>query len=815
MNSPLLRWLLNIDRIPPDAETVRIAWENPLPGWAWALLLLGAAFLAVWSYSRLAGRQSGRIMLAGVRCLILLVVLVLLSGPMLEMPRETVERDWVLVLIDRSESMRIADLDGPETGERVSRDEQARSLLNDHAEMWEQLADNRRLVWLGFHSGAFALEAVPSAEFRGPIMADSELDTRSSELSIALGQADGRRTSIGPSLEQALQRAAARPISGVVLISDGRTSEPPSRSLMRRLQADAVPVFTVPVGSSDPLADLAIRRIDSPRRAFVRDRVPIEVQIDALGEGAMASGATIRLIDEHTGEELDRLELEPGDARLTAGRVTLTAEPQSAGESSWRIVIDAERPMLVPENAERSFSIHLIDRPLRVLYVEGYPRWEYRYVKNLLVREESIDSSVMLVSADREFAQEGNTPIARLPRSPTEFADFDVVVLGDVPGGFFTPQQLEMVRDHVAERGAGLLWIAGERSTPQSYFGTALADLLPMRGAQPLTAIGTPVLMQPTELAQRLGVLQLQTGSRLSAPGFPPDADTRQPTWPRELIDPTYGWSQLRWAQRIDPARLKPTVEIIAQTTGASGGEQLPLVTLMRYGAGRSVYVATDEIWRWRYGRGELLVEQFWVQVIRMLGREGLEHGGAHAVLEVTPRRVQVAQPMRIELRVTDAHVAEERRASVAALIHNDRGETVAEIELLRQAGALERFAATFVPDTPGRHRVVVNDPALNMTGMDGFPLDALEGDVEVFAPDDEMRNPETDHVLLEQLAAATGGRMLNPDELADLPQLLPDRSVITVNPLRERLWDAPLFFILILLAFTAEWIGRKMLRLV
>ena len=95
----------------------------------------------------------------------------------------------------------------------------------------------------------------------------------------------------------------------------------------------------------------------------------------------------------------------------------------------------------------------------------------------------------MLISADRDFAQEGNQPITRLPRSPEEFAQFDLIILGDVPSGFFSPEQLDMIRDHVAIRGAGLLWIGGERSTPSSYSATVLADLLPMRGSLSLAGL--------------------------------------------------------------------------------------------------------------------------------------------------------------------------------------------------------------------------------------------------------------------------------------------------------------------------------------
>ena len=99
-----------------------------------------------------------------------------------------------------------------------------------------------------------------------------------------------------------------------------------------------------------------------------------------------------------------------------------------------------------------------------------------------------------------------------------------------------------------------------------------------------------------------------------------------------------------------------------------------------------------------------------------------------------------------------------------------------------------------------------VNDPALAAV--------SLITPVEVFTPEDELRRPETDHELLSSLAADTGGWVFGPDDLPDLPDLLPNRAVRTLNPLRERIWDTPLAFLLMLVLLTVEWIGRKLIRL-
>ncbi len=828
-DSTFVRWLLGIDHIPSGAQELELAWEHPWPGWVWALLILALGAFAVWTYSRLAGRPLGRWALAGVRLGVLALLMVVLSGPLLQMPRETVEQDWIVNLVDRSASMTIADVpaDGGQGGAagRMSRDAQLRDLLVDSGEMWRELGESRQLLWLGFHYGAFNLSVnAPSG-----IAQDADADVAASP-PVALPDPTGQSTSINAAIEQALQRTAARPVSGIVLFSDGRSGEEISRLVLRRLQAERIPVFVVPLGSAEPVGDMAIRRVDAPRTAFIRDEVPVTAHIDRLGEEVAAMGATLRLIDTQTGEELDRETIAPNDPR---DEITLTATPQLAGDAAWQIVIDTDEPDLIPDNNVRPLAITLIDRPLRVLFVEGYPRWEYRYLKNLLVREESIDSSVFLVSADRDFAQEGNQPITRLPNSPEEYAEFDVIMLGDVPGGFFSGNQLEMIRQHVAVRGAGLLCVGGERAMPASYSGNVIADLLPIRGSLNLQAINSPVNMQATDLAQRLGVLQLATGHEAGRQGGVDDVG-----WPRDLADPAVGWSKLYWAQRIEPGLLKPTAEVLAETVDEFSGSRLPLVVSMRYGAGQTIYVATDEIWRWRWGRGEALLDQFWVQMIRHLGRQSLSGAGQRASLTASPLRVAVRQPVQITLQLLDESLVEPERDNVMAVVQDAQGQVVAQVRLNRPGGGTGgggggegggRLEATWFPSVTGDFTVRLKDT--DLTDL------RLESALEVFAPDDELVRPETDHERLENLALATGGRVLDASgswqpeieepgpaaaetgagrrsALHQLPDLLPNRSVRTIHPVTDRLWDSPAAFGLLLLLLVFEWVGRKVMRL-
>jgi hypothetical protein len=502
----------------------------------------------------------------------------------------------------------------------------------------------------------------------------------------------------------------------------------------------------------------------------------------------------VRIVDEATGTELASAPLGETDADGLA-TATLLPKPTEAGPRDWRIEIDGGPGDLVADNNVRLSRVEVVDRPLRVLYVEGYPRWEYRYLKNLLIREKTIDSSIMLLSADRDFAQEGNMPIGRLPRTAEEFALFDVIILGDVEAGFFSPEQLEAIRDQVARKGTGLLWIAGERSMPRTWEGTVTSELLPMRPPLAIAAAPGPVNASATPLADDLGLLRLGQGDE----------------WPRELADPSTGWSRLEWAQAIPAEQLKPTVETLAvgvpsDVPPGSAAAAIPLITSMRYGAGATVYVATDEFWRYRYGRGERYTEQVWLPLVRMLGREALASGEQGFTLRAVPPRVRPGDPVRIELALSDASLAERVEAGFPATVRREGerpGTTPVEIELVRRGESAE-WAGTVAPEATGRHIVRI----------EGGVAGGSEVTFECERPDDEVRNSAADHATLAELADGTGGAMIGPADLASLERMLKRREIRTEVVRMEPLWDSPLAFLLVLLLAGTEWLGRRLNRL-
>lgn len=782
MNDPLSR-LLNLDTLRLGAEGVELGFQRPIPAWAWVGIVAASLALAAWSYSRLTGPIFARAALGFVRGLILILLVFLLSGPQLVQRSESVERDWVIVLADRSASMTIADApdDDRTPGTLTTRERQLRRAIEHHWPMWSSLARDRVVQWLGFDAGAFDLPITESSE-------PPNLDR-------ALAEPTGRRTSIGAALDQALARAAARPLAAVVILSDGRSITEPSRAAIRRLQSERVPVHIVPLGSESPIADLALRRIDAPRVAFVSDGTPVRVEIERLGAAADAapSSALVRLIDKATGLTLDERRVTIDAATKT---IPLTTRPDAAGSRTWTVEIIPEGPDLADGNNRADFAIELVDRPMRVLYIDGYPRWEQRYLRNLLIREKSITCSTLILAPERRYIQEGDLEIDALPDSPEQWAEYDAVIIGDTSPDVFSQEQLTQLREHISRRGGGLLWIAGAASTPVAWFDTPLGDLLPFyKDATDGRPIGEPVTLRPTPTAERLGLLQL--------------GESADQPWPRELSNPATGWSSLRWAQRLARERLKPTAEILAE----ADVESSPLVLSMRYGAGRSLYVATDEIWRWRYARGETLPERFWLQMIRLLGRESLARAGRSAVIELTPRRADVDRPVRVAVELLDQLLIEMALPSVQVRLSRrpaagDLGAPpTAELTLRPERDNRRLYTAIWLPPEPGLWTAQTTDPSL--AGL------SLSADALITLPDDELRTPETDHPFLIRISDDTGGSVFSAADLGTLPERIPNRKIRLLNERTESLWDTPLALILFLALVTFEWVGRRVIRLI
>ena len=772
----IFTWFFNLGPIPDDAEGIRISWNHSISSWIWFVIILFLIIVSSWSYSKVQANIVSRFLLGSVRFASLLLLVILVAGPQAYFPRETIDEDLVMVMLDRSASMTIEDVQ--QSGEKISREQQLRKIINEKPSVWSDISSRSDVEWIGFSSGIYNLSTQPST-------GDSEQEI---DLPV-LDEPEGWKTDIPLSIRQAVESNANRPVSAIILASDGRSMQIPGRSLNRLLTQQSIPVFTLKLGSEDPVHDVSVADVRHPDRAFIRDSIPVVISIKSVGSPDEVN-VSVDLIDESTNKKLDSKSIRLSDEDQ---EVLLTARMDDPGLRNLIVRLKSDEGDLFENNDQYEFDVDVVDRPIRILYIEGYPRWEYRYLKNLLVRESSIESSVMLLSADREFAQEGNTPISRLPRTKEEIEPFDLMIIGDVPSGFFSPEQLDLFSQQVSTEGMGLFWIGGPRNTPSSWSTSSMDELLPMRSPLELERANGDRVISPTNLSRNLGVLVLDP--------------TTTDGWVDELSDPDTGWAALHSLQIIEPDQLKPTSEVLAVAAGQST-EEHPALLSMRYGAGQVIYSAVDDIWRWRFGRGEEITDRWWIGLIRLLARQSLDSSRRVAELNVSPSRLIPGRTSNVTLELFDQRMADAIDDVVSIEITSSDGNLVQKVDLSKDPmGSV--WKSNWVPDRVGRFDIKVNHPLLS--GLSELNRDTW---FDVVRPDDEFRILDADHDLLEKIASQSGGSSVPVDSIERIVNLLPNRDVLIENPIVVPIWNSGTFLFLLIGLLTTEWVGRRLIRM-
>lgn len=743
---------------------------------AWNLfLVVGAVLLVVWVYRREGKTRRWRILLAAGRMAILLLVIGLLNRPTLSLTNARVEPSVLAILVDDSVSMQVRDLDSEQ-----SRLDAAKGLLLNNP-MAAQLAEDHSLRMFRFGGSATALDA-DDLESIAPV---------SDQTAVAAGIAD------------VLRQLRGQNLAGVVVLTDGRDAPARSETEFRRaIRAAGVPVYPIPVGGAGEPVNLQVEAVAAEPTVFAGDVLNVLTTVRATGFTS-PTAATVQLLDREGNPVLDpegqpvvsRVELRPGEA--TEVELQLETNEPAALDMTVAILPDADDvDETTLDDNRRPLRVDVLDAQITVLYVEGYPRWEYRYLKNRLVRDQTLDASILLTSADPTFVQEGNRPIRRFPVSMEELLAYDVVIFGDVSPDQFSDGQLELLREFVGENGGGFGMVAGPRSSPWMWTDTPIEALLPV------DVVATPSESSALSVGWRPVVTE--AGSRTGIFRFFSNREANE----QFLVD---GIEELFWF--ADGVRAKAGVgDVLAQHPEIAGpdGRPAPLLVAGRYGAGRTLFNGIDDSWRWRYYTGEGVFDTFWVQQLRYLAR-GRKLGERRATLAIQQPAYEVGQTASAELRLLDPLLAQQLPDRLDAVLKDAEGRPVRSVALSRRSGEsgqeADRYTGTFPTDIPGGYQLVV--PSL------GPDVPELSATVAVELPRAELESPSVDRSALARLALDTGGEVVPIARASQLPGMIASAEKRVPVIVDRALWDAPLALGLLALLLSAEWAGRKFAGLI
>ena len=748
---------------------------------SWNVLLAILIGVLVWHVYRREGRSRPvRIALGVMRGVLLAFVLVLLNRPVLTLGQSRTEPSVLAIMVDDSVSMRVRDGGGAE----------------DAAQQATRLEAIKKLLWRGDQSLLAELSKTHQLRLFRFNRDKEPIDAAAIEKITP----EGQNTQVLASLRSVLADLQGQRLAGVVVLTDGR--ETPARPVAEGLNAlkeFGVKVYPVAVGSDRAPTNIAIQTVDVQDSAFKGDIVNVKARVYGSG---YPGGHVIAVVlkDSKTGKML------PGPDGKLEQRVTVPADgapveaelqfkPEEVG--TLDLVVEAlKQPGEVnDEDNQLTAQVAVFEAKLAVLYVDGAPRWEYRYIKNEMIRDKTVDISCLLTSADPNFAQEGDIPIRRFPESIEELRQYDVILFGDVDPRQFSDAQLQLVSDFVTKWGGGFGMVAGPRWSPQMYRNTAIEPLLPVVISRVETEI------KPATITQGFRPVLTKEGQQSSVFRFFGDRAENE-KFLSEGIQPIY------WYCRGVVA--KPGMgEVYATHPSDTGpdGRKAPLLVFGRFGAGRTMFSAIDDSWRWRFYTGESVFDTYWVQQIRQLARSK-KLGQRGIVANVDRPSYEIGDQVRLSLRVLDPELLQQLPEQIRVEIHDAAGQAVRHETLVRQEGQPDLYAAAFTADRVGAFKVKL--PALASGGQ------PTELPLSVTVPKLELAQPQVDRTFLSRLAAETLGQSIDlADAQVKLPQMIPSAAKIIPIETSRPLWDAQLALAFFVLMITVEWIVRKMFGMV
>lgn len=789
----LPEWLLNSPLPAFERGRVELAGPGPLFAAIVVAIAVLVFFLARRSPKPRAAR-GGVLLLAGLRAAALALVVFALFRPQLVVSTVVPEENVVGVLFDDSASMRIADAgEGPDGVPRRRADRMIAAFPEEPAADALGPVLEERFVLRKFRFGADGAERLPA---EGGVGASLRLD--------------GARTDLAAALGSAAEELGSLPVAGLVLLTDGADTAAGGgageaaggrlEEVLLDLRERGIRVYPVPLGRSEVERDLEIGPPDLPSRILLGSdlevRIPLAqqgydgqtVRLEALDEGRLLASRSVRL-PRGGGERL----------------VTLPVPAETAGIRRLRFRVAPPAGEERTRNNERTALVEVEDRALDLLYFEGQPRWEMKFLRRAVRDDRGLRVACLLRTAGGKFYRVDVADAAELaggfPETREELFRYSGVVLGSVEASFFKADQLDMLRDLVSRRGGGLLTLGGRSAYAEGgYRDTPLAEILPFRlppGEPAGSGSGAPGGGGSAVSFRQLRVSPTRAGSSHPVVRLEAEADAgggRYPTLPL-----------LSTVNRV--AGMKPGAVTLLQGAPEVGGDPEPVLAFQRFGRGRVASLTVQDFWLWQMHADMPVEDQtheiLWRRLLRFLAADAPRRVEASAA----PANALPGERVRITARVLDESYLAVNRAAVEAAVETESGEV--EVVPLRWTGQRHgEYSAAFVPTNPGLHRISVSAGS-ETPGTASDPPSATAF-FEVGNVEDEFFGTETDRALLSRIASETDGRLFESDEaralVADLSFSETGATVVE----RRDLWNMPALFFALVVFLTAEWSLRR-----
>lgn len=718
---------------------------------AWPLWLLAACIVvavALIALSLWPRRQVGlgRLITVGLlQAALAALVLSLLWRPVLHVERVRDRENVLAVVLDASSSMAYGE------GQQSRLQEAVAALRNGTLEQLEQTFDVRLFTFAETTAPLESLEAVPPP---------------------------GPQTRIGDALTQVLQSAGIVPLAGIVLFSDGaENGETLDEERLADIASYGVPVHAVGLGSERVLNDVELEQLDLASRA--PQGATLSARVGIRHHGARSTQLKVYDRDVLIATRTVALESETGQTS-----VSIDVPAGEPGTHELRFVLD---PLPEERNTINNARRHVLDVPAtrrNVLYIEGEPRWEYKFLRRAAERDRALRVASLVRTTPNKYYRQGVLSPEELadgfPSRPEDLFAYDAVIIGSYEAASLRPEQHGLLRDFVDRRGGSVLMLAGRHGLGAGgWQNTAIAQALPVRlnGKQASSFVQRPARVQPTIYGADSPILRLD-----------PDPRTNVERW-RSLP---------ALADYQSLGRLKPGAIVLLEATAER--TRAPLLVWQHYGRGAAFVLGTASTMRWqmRLPPEDESHELFWRQLL-------------HAIASTAPPRASIeAQRSAYD---------DERNVELEAQLRDERFEPIngASVKIRVSPESEPEFEQDMRPSGRGDGRYVAAIDA-DSPGLYRIQMTAHVGDREVGRAITHVLRTDgvAEHFgthqhrdVLERIAQMTGGRYWALDDLDALADAIPYSKAGVVERQTLDLWNLPIVFLTLLALKLGEWLVR------
>lgn len=743
-------------------RTGTFAFAGGWPLWLLvASILAGAALIAA---SLLRRRQIGaaRLLLIGAaQTALLALVMCLLWRPVLNVERVRDRENVLAVALDASASMAHADAGDqitvpkiglPQADPPQARLQQAITAMRDTALPALQKSFEVRLF-----SFAARTESLPAIDAVPP---------------------PGPQTRIGDALLQLLQTAGSMPLAGIVLVSDGaENGDTLSEERLAEIASFGIPVHTVGVGPERIAADLELENVRVPQ--FAAAGATVTAGIEVRHDGAAAT--RLRVYDRDRLLAARDLQL-PADADLSSYSIEFPAG--DAGTHDLRFSLDAlqgERNLI---NNSRAHVLNVPAGRRRILYLEGEPRWEYKFVRRALEAERSLRlTSIVRTTPNKYFRQGVNHPTELIDGFPTDAAElfaYDAVIIGSYEAAGLSTQQHQLLREFVDKRGGSVLMLAGRYGlSAGGWDNVAISQTLPthLPEKQANSFVQRQANARPTLYGMESAIAQFDSGAKRNS----------------DL------WKSLpALADYQTLGRLKPGAIVLLETTAERASA--PLLVWQRYGRGATYLLGTSSTLRWqmRSEPSDQRHELFWRQLAHALA----DTAAPRAILTSNRSVYDDERRVRLEAELHDASFEPVNDAQLELLVAPER-DAPYNVQMQASGNNDGRYVANIDAPSTGLYRIDMTAHSANVASASASAyVRRNDGVLEHF-------NARQNRAVLERIAAMTGGRYWKLADLDQLAAAIPYSKAGIVERHTLDLWNLPIVFIVLLALKLGEWLLR------